>query len=98
MSDIDVVAVLIAKPGSEGIVGAALHDLVAPTRAEPGCVSYELFTSASSAQTFVTIEKWKTEADLAAHMQTPHIAAALVAAGEHLAEAPAIHALVPDAL
>ena len=36
MSDVDVVAVLIAKPGSGTIVGAALHHLVAPTRAESG--------------------------------------------------------------
>ena len=96
MSETEVVAVLTAKAGSEGIVGAALHDLVAPTRAEPGCISYRLFTSASSPQTFVTIERWRSEADVAAHMQSAHIAAALVAAGEHLAEAPGIHTLVPD--
>ena len=97
MSEIDVVAVLTAKPGSEAIVGAALHDLVTPTRAEPGCIAYNLFTSASSAQTFITIEKWKSPDDLAAHMQTAHIAAALAAAGEHLADAPGIHTLIPDA-
>ena len=57
MSGIDVVAVLTAKAGSESIVAGALHDLVAPTRAEPGCVSYELFSSSSSAQTLITIEK-----------------------------------------
>ena len=97
MPEIDVVAVLIAKAGSEGVVGSALHDLLAPTRAEPGCISYHLFTSASSAQTFVTIEKWRSEDDIAAHMQSAHIAAALAAAGEHLAAPPAIHSLIPDA-
>jgi len=96
MADIDVVAVLTAKAGSEEIVGAALHDIVAPTRAEPGCVSYELFSSAASPQTFITVERWKSQADLDAHMQTPHIAGALAAAGEHLAEI-GIHPLVPDA-
>ena len=98
MPEIDVVAVLTAKAGSEGIVAAALHDLLAPTRAEPGCVSYELFTSAASAQTFIMIEKWKSDDDLAAHLQSAHIAAALAAAGEHLADPPAIHTLIPDAL
>lgn len=98
MPEIDVVAVLTAKAGSEGIVAAALHDLLAPTRAEPGCISYELFSSAASAQTFITIEKWKSDGDLAAHMQSAHIAAALTAAGEHLADPPAIHTLIPDAL
>ena len=98
MPEIDVVAVLTAKAGSEGIVAAALHDLLAPTRAEPGCVSYELFTSAASAHTFIMIEKWKSDDDLAAHLQSAHIAAALAAAGEHLADPPAIHTLIPDAL
>jgi quinol monooxygenase YgiN len=97
MPDIDVIAVVIAKPGSEPIVGAALHDLVAPTRAEPGCVAYDLFSSAASSQTFLTIERWRSQADLDAHMQTPHIQAALAATGDHLAAAPGIHPLVPDA-
>ncbi len=96
MSDIDVVAVLTAKEGSEEIVGAALHELVAPTRAEPGCVSYELFSSAASPQTFITVERWKSQADLDGHMQTPHIQTALATAGEHLADF-GIHPLVPDA-
>ncbi|MCU1396372.1 MAG: putative monooxygenase [Ilumatobacteraceae bacterium] len=95
MPDIDVIALLIAKPGSADQVAKALHDLVAPTRAEPGCISYELFTSATSDTTFFTVEKWRSQADLDAHMQTPHIHAALAAAGDHLAAAPGIHPLIP---
>lgn len=39
------------------------------------------------------MEHWRGQADLDAHMQTPHMADALAAAGEHLAGAPAIHPL-----
>ncbi len=95
MPHIDTVAVITAKPGSEDAVGAALRDLVAPTREEAGCVSYDLFESAAAPGTFVTIERWNGQADLDAHMQTPHIAAALAATADHLAEPPAIHPLVP---
>jgi quinol monooxygenase YgiN len=95
MSDLNVVAVLKAKPGSEGAIRDALASLVEPTRAEPGNVSYDLHESAAEPGTFITIEKWRSQEDLDAHMQTPHIAAALGAAGDHLAEAPAIHPLVP---
>ena len=95
MPDIDLIAILIAKPGSSAQVAAALKALVGPTRAEPGCVSYELFTSAESDTTFFTVEKWRSKADLDAHMLTPHIAKALAAAGDHLAAAPGIHPLQP---
>ena len=35
-----VVAVITAKPGSEDVVRDAMSGLVAPTRAESGCLSY----------------------------------------------------------
>jgi quinol monooxygenase YgiN len=95
MSAVPVVAVLIAKPGSEAVVRAALEALVAPTRDEAGCQSYELYESAVAPGTFVTIESWGATSDLEEHMATPHVAAALAAAGEHLAAAPAIHPLRP---
>lgn len=98
MADLKVVAVLVAKPGSEDIVRGALADLVGPTREEPGCVSYELYASGASADTFITVEVWTSQADLEAHMQTPHIAKTFEVAGEHLAAAPAIHPLVPVSL
>jgi quinol monooxygenase YgiN len=95
MSDLNVVAVLKAKPGTEGAIRDALASLIEPTRAEPGNVSYDLYESAAESGTFITIEKWRSQEDMNAHMQTPHIAAALGAAAGHLDEAPAIHPLVP---
>jgi quinol monooxygenase YgiN len=97
MSDLPVVAVIVAKPGSEEVVRSALTALVEPTRAEQGCHSYELYESGSTPGTFVTIESWRGPADLDAHMATPHIAAALGASEGHLAIAPAIHPLTPAA-
>ncbi|MGH3492938.1 MAG: putative quinol monooxygenase [Sciscionella sp.] len=95
MADLDVVAVLPAKPGSESAVREALTRLVEPTRAEQGCLAYDLFESAASPGTFITVERWRGQADLDAHLQTEHVAAALATAGEHLASAPAIHPLSP---
>jgi quinol monooxygenase YgiN len=93
MADLQVVAVMKAKPGSEKLVGAALEALVEPTRAEPGCTSYELLVSAADPTTFITIETWRSKDELDAHLETPHVQQALGAAGDHLAEAPAIHPL-----
>ncbi|MDO9354798.1 MAG: putative quinol monooxygenase [Solirubrobacteraceae bacterium] len=97
MSDLNVVALLTAKPGSEDVVSGALTKLAAATREEEGCVSYELLVSQADPSTFITIERWRSQDDLDAHMQTPHIAEALAAAGPHLAAAPAIHPLAPVA-
>jgi quinol monooxygenase YgiN len=95
MSDLNVVAVLKAKAGSESVLQEALTSLVEPTRAEPGCISYELYRSEVDATTFITIELWRSQADLDAHMETPHIAQALTAAADAFDGAPAIHPLAP---
>ena len=95
MSDLNVVALIKAKPGSEAGLQDALNDLAAATRAEEGCLAYDLFSSASEAGTFVTLERWRGQADLDAHMQSPHIAAAMAAGAELFAGTPAIHPLQP---
>ncbi|MDO9379066.1 MAG: putative quinol monooxygenase [Nocardioidaceae bacterium] len=92
---IQVVAVITAKPGSEDVVRAALTDLVAPTRAEEGCLSYSLSESSAAPGAFITVEEWSAEADLGTHLQTSHVQTALAAADGHLTEPPAIHPLRP---
>lgn len=95
MADLRVVAVLTAKPGSEDVVRGALTELVAETVKEAGNVAYKLYESGAVAGTFITVETWRSQADLDAHMKTPHIAKTLEVAGDHLATAPAIHPLIP---
>jgi quinol monooxygenase YgiN len=93
MADLQVVAVITAKAGSEKLVGDALSALVAPTRSEAGCSSYELSVSLADPATFISVETWRSQDDLDAHLQTPHVQQALATAGDHLAAAPAIHPL-----
>ena len=95
MPDLNVVAVLTAKPGSEAELQQALTELVAPTRAEEGCLSYELYQSNVDPTTFITIEKWRSQGDLDAHVKTPHIAHALQTHADAFAVPPAIHPLAP---
>jgi quinol monooxygenase YgiN len=65
----------------EGIAGQEreleehLLSLAAPTRAEPGCLLYDLYRSADDPPLFVRIEVWRSEADLEAHKAAPHIRA-----------------------
>jgi quinol monooxygenase YgiN len=95
MADLHVVGVLVAKSGSEQVVSDALAALVAPTRSEEGCFSYDLFASQTTPGTFFTIELWRSQEDLDGHMKTDHVQRALGAASDHLAAAPDIHPLSP---
>ncbi len=95
MPNLDVVAVIAAKPGSEAIVEGALRALVGPSRSDHGCISYDLFASESTPGTFVTVERWQSQEDLDAHMASSHLAEAITVAGDHFDGFPAIHTLRP---
>lgn len=97
MSDLRVVATIPAQPGAEDAVRGALEDLAAATLDEEGCLAYALYESAASPGTFVTIETWRGQDDLDAHLATPHVSQAFAVAGPLLAGEVAIHPLTPVA-
>jgi quinol monooxygenase YgiN len=57
VTDLKVVATIPAKPEAADQVRAALQELVEATRAEDGCVAYDLYESGSVPGTFVTVER-----------------------------------------
>ena len=79
-----VVAHITPKPGKEEELKAVLLALIAPTRNEEGCISYELYRDIESGH-FTFIEEWTGTDALDGHFETEHIKVAL-AAFEHLAE------------
>jgi quinol monooxygenase YgiN len=81
-----VVARLRAKPGREEEVKKALLDNVAPSRAERGCIDYDLHQSHEDPALFLFYENWESQEDLDAHSQSAHIQALRSRAGELLAE------------
>ncbi len=70
-----VIASLKAKPGKEAALFAALSALVAPTRAEKGCVLYEMHRSHENPGWFIFNELWESRAIWDAHMSSPHLVA-----------------------
>jgi len=46
--------------------------LVKPSRAEKGCLSYDLYQSAEDATLFIFIENWESLEDLERHLESPH--------------------------
>jgi quinol monooxygenase YgiN len=73
---IHVVARFFANPSRLPDFEALAKGLLAPTRAEPGCVRYDLWQNRAAPTEFVMIEEWRSEADLDRHLETPHVAAA----------------------
>src|SRR5262245_4819295 len=61
--------------GREDDLKAHLLSLAAPTRAESGCITYDLYQSERAPNEFMRFEVWRSEADLEAHKQSPHLRA-----------------------
>lgn len=95
MTELHAVATIPAQAESADAIRSALTTLAEATRQEEGCLSYDLFESASTPGTFVTVERWTDQAALEAHLATEHVAAAFAAADGHLAGEVAVHPLIP---
>ncbi len=80
-----VIAHIRAKPGQESRVREILQGLLSPTRAEAGCINYDLHQSQTDPALFVFYENWTSEAHLEAHSRSPHIQSLRKMAGELLA-------------
>jgi len=83
---VNVVARFVAKPGLEATLRAALTDLVAPTRKDPGYIAYDLYESTQRPGEFVLVEAWASKDLLASHLDTPHLNGFKAKAPELLAE------------
>ena len=82
MSTIRVVARLIARPDKVDAMQEVLQGLIAPTRREAGCITYELLQNRSDPTDFTFVEEWASEPALDTHLRSPHVQGALV----HLAD------------
>ena len=85
-----VVARIIAKPSKVEDVRAILLGLVAPTRAEDGCVVYELLQNRADPTDFTFVEEWASDTAFERHHTTDHIRAAFPKLEALVAAAPDI--------
>ena len=70
---VTVLARVKARAGHEEEVRRLLLALVAPSRAETGCLNYDLHQSADDPTEFMFYENWTSRAALDAHMDRPHL-------------------------
>lgn len=70
-----ILAQITAAAGKEDLVRTELEKLVDITRAEEGCLQYDLHADNENAGFFVFYETWQNRDLWQAHMQAPHLAA-----------------------
>jgi quinol monooxygenase YgiN len=92
-----IIADLEARTGRGDDVAAAIQQtrVIELTRAEPGCVAYDIGRDADSPDRFVVYERWRDLAALEEHLLTAHFAASGEALGGLLASAPVVRILTP---
>ena len=83
---VTVVATIKAKAGMEDTVRAAIEALIAPTRAEAGCINYDLHLSSEDPSAFMLYENWMSKKDLDEHLAMPYLQDFLGKADDMLAE------------
>lgn len=67
-----VVARIKAKPGLDDEMAGNLEQLVDKTRAEAGCLQYDLHRNDEDPTRFLFYERWESAAHLDTHMKTEH--------------------------
>ncbi len=78
---VTVFCLMRPEPDRAQTLRDSLMALVRPTRAEPGCLAYDLYEEADGS--LVLFETWRSPADLAAHQQQPAVQQLF---GEQIAE------------
>ena len=68
-----IIGTVVAKPEKRDELMRILAAQVAPTRAEPGCISYDFHCDKSDPNTFIFYENFASEAALDEHLQKPHL-------------------------
>lgn len=73
-----VMAIVEVDPDSIEEFQRAARRITAPTRLEPGCLSYDFHQNLDKPNEFITYETWGSRAAAEAHLTMPHMEAFFV--------------------
>ena len=79
MAKLTIVANIKANPDKIELVRAELLKLIDITRAEQGCINYDLHQDNENPAHFLFYENWESRELWQAHMAAPHLAAYMAA-------------------
>jgi quinol monooxygenase YgiN len=83
---VTVLARFKAKGGLEEKAKQAILACVAPTRAEAGCINYDLHQDANDKAVFMLYENWVSKQALDEHLEMPYLKGLVAKADELFAE------------
>ena len=86
MSRLAVVANIHANPDKIDLVKTELEKLISITRAEKGCIQYDLHQDNENPAHFLFYENWESRELWQIHMNAPHLAAYMEATEGAVAE------------
>lgn len=79
MANLTIVAHIVAGTDKIELVHSELQKLVEITRAEDGCVQYDLHQDNDNPAHFMFFENWESRELWQTHMSAPHLAAYMAA-------------------
>lgn len=74
MTTLTIIATIVCKEEKIEFVKSEMIKLIDITRAEEGCINYDLHQDNSNPAHFVFHENWESEALLEKHLESQHIA------------------------
>jgi quinol monooxygenase YgiN len=86
MSIVTVVAKLTVKAAAIEAVKTELLKMIAPTRAEEGCIEYRLHQDNDDPTVFIFYENWESLVCLERHMESEHFKCYVAAVGDLIAD------------
>ncbi|WP_282181237.1 putative quinol monooxygenase [Aliiroseovarius marinus] len=86
MSKLTIVANIKANPDQINLVKAELEKLIDITRAEEGCINYDLHQDNDNPAHFMFYENWESRELWQTHMNAPHLSAYMDATEGAVAE------------
>ncbi len=86
MTVLTIIAHIKAKDGMEQRMQQDLLALLAPTRSEPGCMTFDLLIDINDPTSFMLYEYWESQSALDAHFEQPYVKQVLQAYEVTLAE------------
>ncbi|WP_306602145.1 putative quinol monooxygenase [Geothrix sp. 21YS21S-2] len=85
MTQVVLAALFTARHGCGAALEAEAARIVGPTRAEPGCLRYELHRDPGNPGVIAYLETWADAGALEAHRRSPHVQAWRAAAADLIA-------------
>ena len=79
---VTVLARFKARKGMEEPLKQAIMACVAPTRAEAGCINYDLHQLENNSGDLILYENWRSKEDLDIHLEMPYLRELKAKAGE----------------